>query len=148
MPRLYRITYPTTEPSRELELPDKSMPVGTSVSPKRPPAIPQKASTTSDHQLAAASSKKLNREETKSKHHLTSPPDLSNVLYRETYDEFMRQKDPVLLKTHCWTPQQSIYLGCAGGQLLLAEFEAGLVKVVANPQAIQVCLVALETLTE
>ena len=34
-------------------------------------------------------------------------------------------------------------MGCVGGQLLLADFEGGVVKVVANPQAIQVLLLCV-----
>ena len=137
----YRVAYLISAPPREVQLPDTSAPVGTLVKPREPLVIPQKVSVTSNPNVAAASSKKLDKQETESDLHvasLTSPPDLSGVLYRETYDEFLQRKDPVVLKSHCWTPHQSVYIGCADGQLLLADFEGGVVKVLANPQAIQV----------
>ena len=65
---------------------------------------------------------------------LFTPPNMSSVLYQETYDNFMQKKQPVKLTSHCWTPKQSIYIGCAGGQLLLAEFDSGSVRVLVNPQ--------------
>ena len=84
--------------------------------------------------------KKLEKMETKSNHlfSLYSPPDMSKVLYEESFDEFVRKKDPVVLTCQCWTPHQSVYIGCAGGQLLLADFEGGAVKVLSNPQITKV----------
>ena len=111
-------------------MPDKATPVGTLVQPmKPPPSLPTKTST-------------LERAETKSDHPLvaalSSPPNLSHVLYKESYNKFMTKKNPVVFTSHCWTPHQSIYVGCEGGQVLLADPETGTIKVVANPRVAQV----------
>lgn len=115
---------------REVEVPDRATPVGTLVPPmKPPPTLPAKTST-------------LERAETKSDHPLvaavSSPPNLSNVLYKESYNAFMKKKNPVVFSSHCWTPHQSIYVGCEGGQVLLTDSETGTIKVVANPCIAQV----------
>ena len=111
-------------------MPDRATPVGTLVQPmKPPPTLPAKTST-------------LERAETKSDHPLvaavSSPPSLSNVLYKESYNAFMKKKNSVVFTSHCWTPHQSIYVGCEGGQVLLADSETGTIKVVANPCISQV----------
>ena len=82
--------------------------------------------------------RKLERSETKSDQLLSSPPGMSRVLYKESYDDFVRERQPVVLTSHCWTAQQSIYLGCSGGQLLQVDFESGEVIVLTNPQLAQV----------
>lgn len=61
------------------------------------------------------------------------------MLYKETYDEFTKDKNPVVLTSHCWTSKQTIYVGCRGGQLLLADFDTGTINMVANPQLAEVC---------
>ena len=65
---------------------------------------------------------------------LFTPVDLSKALYPESYDSFMQKKATVEPKCHCWTPKQSVYVGCAGGQLLTIESDSGVTKILANPQ--------------
>ena len=117
-------------------MPDKNTPVGTLVQLLRP------ASALATKSSILDMGQKLERTETKSDHllvaALTSPPDISHILYTESYDTFMKKKDPVVFTAHCWTPHQSIYVACEGGQLLLADSETGAIKVVANPQIAQV----------
>lgn len=60
------------------------------------------------------------------------PPNMSEVLYKDTYEEFIREKELVETKSHCWTPKQSVYVGCAGGQVLLVDFDTGCTTVVVN----------------
>lgn len=67
-------------------------------------------------------------------------PDLSNVLYKETYDEYIHDKSPVVLASHCWSSQQTLYVGCRGGQLLMVDFDTGAIKVLANSQVKAVLL--------
>ena len=117
----------------EVDIPDKLMPVGSTVSPKLPPAgtttanpediggRQERRSTVLDHGIA-----------------LTTPPNMKQVLYQDSYDEFMRKKSPVKPVSHCWNAQQKVYIGCQHGQLLLVDFETGIVSIVANPE-ITVC---------
>ena len=74
--------------------------------------------------------------DTKLDHGLTlfNPTDMSKVLYSESYDDYMHKSNPVQPMCHCWTPEQSIYVGCAGGQLLMFESDSGVTKVIANSQ--------------
>lgn len=69
---------------------------------------------------------------------LLSLPDMNHVLYQDSYDEFMQKTCPVKPISHCWNAQQNVYIGCEHGQLLLVDFETGLVKILANP-TITVC---------
>ena len=65
-------------------------------------------------------------------------PNLAGVLYRETYDEFTREKRPVVLASHCWSSRQTLFVGCRGGQLLSVDFDTGVAQVLANPQLTEV----------
>ena len=51
---------------------------------------------------------------------------------------FSLQVDLVVPSSHCWTPHSGIYIGCRGGQLLLADFDSMTLKVLANPRLSQV----------
>ncbi len=81
---------------------------------------------------------KLERRDTKLDGGLTlfTPSDLSKVLYPESYDDFIRKRVSVEPLCHCWTPKQSVYVGCSGGQLLVMESDSGVTKLLANPQLI------------
>ena len=70
---------------------------------------------------------------------LTAPPNMKQVLYQDSYDEFMQKRSPVVPVSHCWSAQQIVYIGCEHGQLLLVDFESGIVGIAANPE-ITVCL--------
>ena len=70
----------------------------------------------------------------------TRLPDLTNVLFKETYDEYTHNRDPVVLTSHCWSSQQTLYVGCRGGQLLMVDFDTGVIQVLANTQLTQVFL--------
>ena len=65
-------------------------------------------------------------------------PDLTSILYTESYDKFIATKEPVVPAVQYWGPQQSVYIGCKGGQILVVDSESGLVTVLANPQMIEV----------
>ena len=70
------------------------------------------------------------------------PPNMSEVFYKDSYEDFVREKQPMEPVSHCWTPKQSIYVGCVGGQLVAVDFDTGTATVMVNQQpAIQVCLV-------
>lgn len=60
------------------------------------------------------------------------PPNMSEVLYKESYEEFIKERELMELKSFCWTPQQNLYVGCAGGRLLSVEFDSGSVSVLVN----------------
>ena len=106
-----------------MRLPDKDMLVGTTLQPPHPPLyVIQQKSSTSEHTAKLTATDSF------------IPPDLLHVMYKETYDEFVGERSPVVLASHCWTAQQTLYVGCAGGQLLLADFETSTIKVMANPQ--------------
>lgn len=62
------------------------------------------------------------------------PPNMSEVFYKESYEDFIEVKEPVELRSFCWTPRQSLYVGCAGGQLLSVDFDTGSTTVLVNPQ--------------
>lgn len=108
---------------RETTLPDRSTTVGTTLQPPHP-------------SLSSAPTKsKMDELEL---NHATADqprlPDLSNVLYKETYDEYTRVKNPVVLVSHCWSSHQTLYVGCRGGQLLRVDFDSGFIEVLANTQ--------------
>ena len=112
---------------RETTLPESGTRVGTSL---QPPQLSLSATQT----YSKASEMELN--------HATSDhtrlPDLTNVLFKETYDEYTRNRDPVVLTSHCWSSQQTLYVGCRGGQLLMVDFDTGVIQVLANTQLTQV----------
>ena len=43
-----------------------------------------------------------------------------------------------MLTHHCWSSQQSLFVGCRGGQLLSIDFDTAIIQVLANPQLTQV----------
>ena len=51
---------------------------------------------------------------------------------------FSLQVDLVVPASHCWTPHSGVYIGCRGGQLLLADIDSMTLKVLANPHLAQV----------
>jgi hypothetical protein len=65
---------------------------------------------------------------------LFTPPDMSKVYYKESYEEFVRLKEPVEPKSVCWTPKQELYVGCTGGQLMLVDFDSGGTTILVNTQ--------------
>ena len=74
--------------------------------------------------------------------HPPAPPtssltNMGSVLYKESYSDFLHKKDPVLLSAHCWSAQQGLYLGCSGGQLMVADTDTGIITVLANPELTQ-----------
>ena len=107
--------------SRDTNLPEISAEVGSAIQPPLLPLsvthVQSKASETEQHTTKEV---KL--------------PDLSKVLYQETYDEYTREKRLVVLASHCWSTQQSMFVGCRGGQLLTVDFDTGVIKTLANPQ--------------
>lgn len=94
-------------------------------------------SLSNDSKLEQAG-QKLERRDTKLDGGITlfTPSDVSKVLYPESYDEFMHQRVHVEPVCHCWTPKQSVYVGCSGGQLLMMESDSGVTRLLANPQLI------------
>ena len=115
----------------EIDIPDKSLPVGSAQSPQKSPA----GTVTTSTEDMGKRKLQLERRNTKHDQGLTqfSTPNMKNVLYEVTYDEYMQKKSPVKPISHCWNAQQNVYIGCEGGQLLLVDFETRLVKILANP---------------
>ena len=113
---------------RETSLPEVNTEVKASV---QPPQLP----------LSVAHVQSKASEKTES-HHVREDhpkqPDLSRVLYRETYDEYTRERRPVVLTSHYWSSQQSLFVGCRGGQLLSTDFDTAIIQVLANPRLAQV----------
>ena len=107
--------------SRDTNLPEITAEVGSAIQPLLLPLsvthVQSKTSETEQH-----TTKEVNL------------PDLSKVLYQETYDEYTREKRLVVLASHCWSTQQSMFVGCRGGQLLTVDFDTGVIKTLANPQ--------------
>lgn len=122
------IHYTCTSIPRQAVLPDVETPVGYQTDPI---LLSSSTETRLEH-----AGQKLERRDTKLDGGVTlfTPIDMTKVLYSETYDEFMCKKVPVEPKSHCWTPKQSIYVGCSGGQLLMIESDSGVTKMLANPQ--------------
>lgn len=106
----------------EVELPEITAEVGATTTPKIPPPT---TFISSDKDLQAPVATSVG---------LFVPPNMSEVLYKESYDEFVRLKEPIEPRALCWTPKQSIYVGCGGGQLMMVEFDSGCVTVMVNPQ--------------
>lgn len=108
-----------------MDIPDRSMPVGSRVSPKL-----QSADILTDHVDVGG------RQERRNIHGivLTTSPNMKQVLYKDSYDEFLQKKSPVEPVSHCWSTQQTVYIGCEHGQLLLVDFESGIVSIAANPE--------------
>lgn len=78
------------------------------------------------------------------------PPNMSEVLYKESYEDFIRPRELMEVKSFCWTPKQSIYVGCAGGQLMMVDVDTGCTTVLVNPQPpmkVSIVAVQLETQT-
>ena len=111
--------------SRETNLPEISAEVGSAI---QPPLLPLSVT----HVLSKAS--ETEQHTTKDVHSGPNLPDLSKVLYQETYDEYTREKRLVVLASHCWSTQQSMFVGCRGGQLLTVDFDTAVIKTLANPQ--------------
>lgn len=109
----------------EVELPEKTADVGSGTFPKVPPPTSAINVTDKDMQQASVAGTNMG---------LFVPPDMSNVYYKESYEEFVRLKEPMEPKSLCWTPKQEIYVGCAGGQLMMVDFDSGGATVLVNPQ--------------
>lgn len=65
---------------------------------------------------------------------LYTPPNMSEVYYKVSYQDFMKQRQPVVPMSLCWALRQCVYVGCDGGQLLLVEVDTGKATLLANPQ--------------
>ncbi len=63
---------------------------------------------------------------------LFTPPNMSEVYYKGTYEDFVNMNEMVEMKSYCWTPKQTLYVGCSGGQLLSIEFDTGTATVLVN----------------
>ena len=111
----------------EVDIPDRLMPVGSRVSPKL-----RSAGVETDPEGTGG------RQERRNTHGIvsTAPPNMKQVLYQDSYDEFMQKRSPVEPVSHCWSAQQTLYIGCEHGQLLLVDFESGIVSIAANPEII------------
>lgn len=70
---------------------------------------------------------------------LFAVPDMTSVLYSESYNKFAASKKRVVPESQCWGPcPQTLYIGCRGGQILAVDSESGVVTILANPQVIKV----------
>ncbi len=106
----------------EIELPEKTSEVGvkTSVIPENSPhRSPAKSVRT---EATAASTMTL-----------YSPPNMAEVYYSGSYEDYIRKKQCVEPKCICWTTKQAAYVGCGGGQLLTVEAESGSATLLVNP---------------
>ena len=108
--------------SREVELPEKTAEVGSATHPKVPPPTSNFSNASSKDMQVPVSAGGL-----------FVPPDMSNVVYKESYAEFIRPKELVEPKSLCWTPKQALFVGCAGGQLMMLDFELGSASMLVNP---------------
>lgn len=77
--------------------------------------------------------KKLERKSTKPGFAVLSPPNMKQVVYQESFDEFMQKRLPVKPVSHCWSAQETVYVACEDGQLLQVFFETGIVTILVNP---------------
>jgi hypothetical protein len=59
--------------------------------------------------------------------------DLEKILYSDTYIDISKRPKPVIPKSHCWTPNGSIYCGCQGGELFLVDADSGAATVLLSP---------------
>lgn len=109
----------------EVELPEKTAVVGSGTTPIVPPPTSTFTIANKDMQASAAGAAGMG---------LFVPPDMSKVFYKESYEEFVRLKEPMEPRSLCWTPKQMLYVGCAGGQLMLVDFDSGSAAVLVNPQ--------------
>lgn len=109
-------------PNSEIELPENTSDVGTKTNPKVPPPTAAFSFTDTVLQPSGAGMG------------FFMPPNMSEVFYKESYEDFIEVKEPVELRSFCWTPRQSLYVGCAGGQLLSVDFDTGSTTVLVNPQ--------------
>jgi len=64
---------------------------------------------------------------------LFTPPNMAEVYFKGSYEEYIRKKQSVNPKSVCWTAKQGAYVGCAGGQLMLIEPDTGSVTLLVNP---------------
>ena len=115
--------------NRETTLPGTGTTVGTSLHPPK---------------LSVSVAQVQSKADEMEQKHATSDqpalPDLSTVLYKETYDEYTHERKLVVPTSHCWSSQQTLYVGCRGGQLLSVDFDSGVIQVLANTQIGQVSL--------
>ena len=54
------------------------------------------------------------------------------------YYYYCIQINSVTPSSYCWTPHSSMYIGCQGGQLLIADCDLGTTKVLSNPSLTKV----------
>lgn len=107
-------------------MPEKTAEVGSRTAPKVPPPTTAGFPPTMDTDIQSTG--------IGANMGLFIPPNMSEVFYKDSYEDFIKQKEPMEVKSHCWTPKQSIYVGCAGGQLVLVDFDTGCTTVIVNPQ--------------
>ena len=65
---------------------------------------------------------------------LYTPPNMSEVYFKGSYQDFIKHKQLVVPTSLCWTPLHSVYVGCDGGQLLLVKSDTGKATLLINPQ--------------
>ena len=105
---------------RETTLPETSMQVGTSLQPPQLPLSATQVQSEMERHCTTTDQPTL--------------PDLSRVLYKETYSEYTHERSPVVLTSHCWSSRQTLYVGCRSGQLLSVDFDTGITQVLVNTQ--------------
>lgn len=110
----------------EVELPEKTAEVGSVTRPKVPPPT----STTNlvekyPRRSSVGGAASIG---------LFTPPDMSKVYYKESYEEFVKLKEPMEPRSLCWTPKHELYVGCTGGQLMMVDFDSGSTTILVNPQ--------------
>eukprot|EP00731_Ephydatia_muelleri_P020650 Em0013g377a len=111
----------------EIHLPELTCPVG---HPHSLDSAPVNAAAV-EHKLSGKVDKMA------SEGTLFAVPDMTSVMYAESYNEFAASRKMVVPESQSWGPQQTLYVGCRGGQILAVDSESGAVTILANPQVIK-----------
>lgn len=115
-----------------IDIPDRQMQVGSTVSYSSPSiGFVKPGAEDMDKTKSGRRDTKFNQDIT-----LHTPPNMSVLLCRDSYDDYVHRRSPVKPISHCWCAQENVYIGCEHGQLLLVYFETGIVKTLTNPEVI------------
>ena len=134
-------TYPSHVGCSEVTLPESTDVAGRKTCPNKPDMESPPSTPHTD----------LNTSLTLSNISLCTPPNMSEVCYKDSYQNFIKNNKPMMPKSLCWTPKHSVYVGCDGGQLMVVDVDTGTTTVLVNPQLpLHVCwnhrlLLALST---
>ena len=122
---MYKFTRSSSMPvfcPSEIDLPEKDNEVGAKTEVTIQDSLHKSPAKSVRTEMTAASTMTL----------FTSP-NMAEVYFKGSYEEYTRKRQPVNPKSVCWTAKQEAYVGCAGGQLIVVEPDTCSVTLLVNP---------------